>query len=329
MRDFNDLIFSNQVSFQEKADQIFRFQYKNNSVYREFCDALGFAEDDATQTGDLPLLPIRAFRDHQLICGDSTPKMLFMSSGTTGSQRSSHFIIDPELYRKSVLEGFYRFFPAERFSTLFLLPGYSENVNSSLIQMANYLIEEDPDHTSSFITSDEKERTETLLREILNQDKIPLLFAAAFGLLELLEGDFPSIPESAHIIETGGMKTYRREMSRTELRKSLSDGFGIQQDQIHSEYGMCELMSQMYAISGEWFEVPPWVQVSIRDAENPFRICDTGEEGKIGIIDLANCYSCSFLLTEDRGVMNERGEFQVLGRWSGAELRGCNFLFEE
>lgn len=282
MRDFKDLIFSNQISFQEKVDQIFRYQYNNSSVYRDFCDALGYSDYATTQAVHPPLLPIRAFRDHQLICGDSNPKMLFMSSGTTVSQRSSHFIIDPELYRKSVLEGFFRCFPADRFSTLFLLPGYSENENSSLIQMAKYLIEEDPDHISSFITLDEKERTERLLHECLNQDNIPLIFAAAFGLLELLEGDFPMIPNSTHIIETGGMKTYRREMSRGELRKRLSDGFGIQHYQIHSEYGMCELMSQMYAISGEWFEAPPWVQVSIRDAVNPFRVCDTGEEGKIG-----------------------------------------------
>lgn len=328
MPDLYDFIFSDRLSFSDKMNQVFRFQYRNNHLFRYFSQALGFSEQKELNPKDVPLLPIHAFKEHVVISSSEVPFLQFKSSGTAGSRRSSHYLSDPELYRLSVLHGMERVFPIDQYSFLFLLPGYSDNEHSSLIKMADHLISADSDGLSAFLSVNEMERAEAVIHRIIHQQKKPILFAAAFGLLDLLDKSSGILPKCSQIIETGGMKTYRREVTKSDLRKRLSDGFGIPLSQIHSEYGMCELLSQMYAVSGEWFQTPPWVSVTIRDPEEPLRVCNEGEEGMIGIIDLANYYSCSFILTEDRGVMNHSGEFQVLGRWKGSELRGCNFLFE-
>src|SRR5699024_3709152 len=148
-------------------------------------------------------------------------------------------------------------------------------------------------------------------------------------LLDLLEMQEVSLPAGGIVIETGGMKTHRREVSRRELHQTLAHGFGLDLSRIHSEYGMSELLSQASATGSEWFHTAPWMKVNIRNPENPHEALPSFEEGLIGIIDLANVYSCSFLLTGDRGMMDKNGRFKVMGRWNPKDLRGCNFLIEE
>ncbi|MFW6157622.1 MAG: hypothetical protein ACOC4S_02145, partial [Balneolaceae bacterium] len=156
-----------------------------------------------------------------------------------------------------------------------------------------------------------------------------ILFGAAFGLVQLAERHPQELPGRSIIIETGGMKTHRREMTRRAMHQNLAKGFGTSVKQIHSEYGMTELLSQAYATGGAWFQPVPWMRVRIYNPENPLEPLPAGQEGLIGIIDLANVHSCSFLLTGDRGVLGKKGRFKVLGRWNPKDLRGCNFLVEE
>ena len=156
-----------------------------------------------------------------------------------------------------------------------------------------------------------------------------MLFGAAFGLMDMLEIDPIQLPEDSVILETGGMKTHRREITKELLHQQLADGFGIPASQIHSEYGMTELLSQTYAKGSLWFECVPWMEVSIRDPKDPMQEAEHEEEGVIGVIDLANLYSCSFILTGDKGIQREDGKFQVLGRWNPQNLRGCNFLIDQ
>ncbi len=320
------LIFDSGVSFEEKCSAVFRFQADNNLFYRRFLSAFGINSDSAPKPDFIPLLPIRAFRERDIITENEQAALVFQSSGTSGTKRSRHLIADPGLYRTSITNEFYRYFPREQYSLICYMPGYNENPDSSLIWMANHLIEMDSSGLSGFITTADK-APENFLK-ILKKQRTPILFGAAFGLMDLIDAGLKDIPPDSHIIETGGMKTHRREMTKDELRKRLSEGFGIPGSRIHSEYGMCELLSQMYAIGGERFTSPHWVRVTIRDAQNPSRLCEPGEQGKVGLIDLANVCSCPFILTEDRGVMNADGSFQLLGRWNPAALRGCKFLID-
>lgn len=320
-------LFDHNIPFSQRAQEVYSYQLSYNPFYRSFVSALGIPLNQIPLPEEMPLLPIRAFKDTTVLCEGCTEKLMFKSSSTGDQGRSRHVISDPDLYRTSFRTEFYRHFPGDEYSILVYAPGYSDNPDSSLIWMLNDLVMNDEDRLSKFLPLNEPLLQQAVQR-ISDAGKKVLLFGAAFGLLDLIDLGSDQLPGSSNIIETGGMKTHRREISKHELRNRLSAGFGIPLSSVHSEYGMCEMLSQCYAIGSEWFGSPHWVKVTIRDPEDPLKICQSGIEGKIGVIDLANIYSCPFILTEDRGVMNEEGKFRVLGRWSPRNLRGCNFLID-
>lgn len=320
-------IFNPNLAFIEKARSVFEFQVANNPIYSRFSSHFIPAGELPETVDEIPLLPIRGFKECDLIAEGFESELTFKSSGTGTMARSRHHVVDLELYRRSIFRGFSQFFNSLDFTLLFYAPGYSDNPDSSLLWMLQYLIDLDKKELSRFLPLD-RPLSSSDIHKAVQQNRQIILFGAAFGLLDLLDLGSEPLPEGSHIIETGGMKTYRREMSKKDLRNRLSEGFEAPLDHIHSEYGMCELMSQLYAIGSQWFEAPSWVDASVRDAKNPARACDPGEEGHVAIIDLANMYSCPFVLTEDRGVMNSEGKLAILGRWHSAALRGCNFLID-
>ncbi len=320
-------LFDPNLPFLKRFDDIFVLHYEKNIVYRSFLNALGYTNRSPFTPGNIPLLPVRAFKIGTILPAKYTPELVFKSSGTSDMQRSTHGIVKPDIYEKAISTEFYRHFPKEDTIILGLLPKYEDNPDSSLIWMVRYLINNDSSGLSGFIHED-THFDQNELADFASSEKKVVIFGAAFGLIDFMSRPNPFRSLDIEIIETGGMKTHKRELAKSELRNKISNYFGIPLSQVHSEYGMCELHSQMYAIGSEWFTTPHWVKVSIRDAENPERECETGEEGKIGIIDLANLYSCPFILTNDRGVMNNNGEFQVIGRWDTENMRGCNFLMD-
>jgi len=120
------------------------------------------------------------------------------------------------------------------------------------------------------------------------------------------------------------MKGRGKELTRSEMHKLLTEAFGVQQ--IHSEYGMTELLSQAYSKGDGIFETPPWMRVLVRDPYDPFTILPKNSSGAINVIDLANLYSCSFIQTDDLGRLFDDDTFEVLGRMDGSQVRGCNLL---
>lgn len=332
MNNWSELIFSEEYSFEEKAKRVFKYQWNNNSVYFRYCEALNqnfeIKKQDKSDISAIPLLPIKAFKDASVTTYPNTEaELTFKSSGTSDMHRSIHPVHDATLYNQSLLRGFRHFYNLEDVVIWGYTPGYADNPDSSLIYMIQKLIDQDNSGLSRFLPLDEPVNPNAI-KEVQRQGKQLILFGAAFGLLDLLEIDDINLPSNSIVIETGGMKTHRREISRGELHKRLAKGFGLDGSRIHSEYGMAELLSQAYA-SGKWFSTVPWMQVTIRNPENPDKILPPFQEGLIGIIDLANVHSCSFLLTGDKGVMDNKGRFQVLGRWNPKDLRGCNFLIDE
>lgn len=323
--------FELTVSFEEKALQIFEYQKKNNPVYHRFCEALAVLEVSSVE--EIPLLPIQAFKDAIVLTEHQTsniqhPMLKFKSSGTSGVQRSKHLIADPEIYQKSIIEGMRYFYDFDEYVVLAYTPGYADNPNSSLVWMLNLLIDIESSGLSRFLELGEP-IAQRIIDEIRLAGKKVLLFGAAFGLLDLIEMGTPNIPADSIILETGGMKTHRREISKEQLHQELAEGFRISKLQIHSEYGMTELLSQAYSRGSLWYDLVPWMKVTIRNPENPMEIAPFGKEGLIGVIDLANLHSCAFILTGDKGIQIENGQFQVIGRWNPVNLRGCNFLIDE
>lgn len=326
MTDWQEFIFDEEIGFEEKARNVFEYQYQNNAVYRRFCDALSY---DITSSQQPPMLPVKAFKDSVVTCHPKQkPDLVFQSSGTSDMDRSRHLVQDEELYRQSLLRGFGQHYDLERSVILAYTPGYADNPDSSLIWMLKELIDLDETDLSRFLPLGNPIGRE-LIKEIKNENKQIILFGAAFGLLDLVEMNSPQLAASSIVIETGGMKTHRRAISKDELHQKLSKGFGLDQTRIHSEYGMCELLSQAYSTGGQWFRTPPWMQVKVMNPENPISEMPHFQEGLIGVTDLANVHSCSFILTGDKGISHKDGRFQVLGRWNPKDLRGCNFLIDE
>ncbi len=321
-------VFDDSDGFEERLRKVFSYQYQNAPVYRTFCDALGVSPDTVHTATDPPLLPVEAFRDKRIATLNTDDNTLrFKSSGTSGMKRSVHYVPDPEIYRESVLRGINLFYPLEDYVILACTPGYSDNPESSLIRMLGLLIERDPTGLSRFLEPDEP-ISPLALDAVAASEKKVMLFGAAFGLIDLAEHFPVKLPEDALIVETGGMKTHRREMSRESLHLKLASAFDLDPGNIHSEYGMTELLSQAWADGSGWFSYPHWMRVSIRNPGRPLEELPDGQEGLIGIIDLANVYSCSFLLTGDRGLRRKDGRFMVMGRYIPENLRGCNFLID-
>ena len=265
-------------------------------------------------------IPIELFKS-QTICTDLDGTTQFRSSGTTSSERSRHHVKDIDLYKRLSLSHFERLFGSiGNQAVIALLPSYLENGDSSLVFMVNHFIESSNVNASAFVRLSE---CVDVLKK-LEVDKTPtLLFGVSFALLDLAEMlclDFPELV----VIETGGMKGKRKELTRAELHFQIQQSFP--KSRIESEYGMTELLSQAYTTDGKWFRPPGWMRVSITDVSDPFKVLPAGSRGLIAVTDLANIHSCSFVQTRDVGVLNEFGYFTVEGRLDNSDIRGCNLL---
>jgi hypothetical protein len=142
-------------------------------------------------------------------------------------------------------------------------------------------------------------------------------------LLDLIE-KYQFNLKNTIIMETGGMKGRRKELIRSELHSLLKDGFGV--SEIHSEYGMTELLSQGYSNGNGVFDCPPWMKILTRDTEDALTIQRSNRTGGINVIDLANYNSCSFIATQDLGKTHQNGTFEIIGRFDNSDIRGCNLM---
>ena len=320
-----DGIFSidSSSSFLTKALDIFHHQYHTNRVYREFCNYLNVNPDDVRNLEGIPFLPIEFFKTKTILSGNENPKITFTSSGTTGSQVSRHIITDLKLYEESFSRAFELFYgDVKDYCVLALLPSYLEREGSSLIYMVDKLIEKSKHVESGFYLDDLGDLTHRLLA-LQNSGSKVLLIGVSFALLDLAEIKKLDLKNTV-IMETGGMKGRRKEMIRNELHTLLKEAFGVKQ--IHSEYGMTELLSQAYSSGNGIFKCPPWMKIMTRDTEDPLSIQAHGKTGGINVIDLANVNSCSFIATQDLGKTFEDGSFEILGRFDHSDVRGCNLM---
>ncbi|RYZ57321.1 MAG: acyl transferase [Chitinophagaceae bacterium] len=311
---------SNEKDFEQIAQEVFRFQYSGNTVYGDYCRAIGKTPDRVSSLTDIPFLPIRFFKTHPVKTGDFTPVTVFQSSGTTGSVNSRHFVKDLSVYEESFLRCFRQFYgPPQEYCILGLLPSYLEQGSSSLVYMVDKLVKESGHPQSGFYLYDHNRLKDTLLQlETVGQKT--LLFGVTYALLDFAEGfGFPL--RHTTILETGGMKGRKKELLKTELYEELKSAFSLRE--IHSEYGMTELFSQAWAINGR-YQCPPWMQVLLRDETDPFSLGHCS--GAINVVDLANLWSCSFIATEDLGRWQADGTFEILGRMDNTDIRGCSQL---
>jgi len=326
--DFRNKIFNikDQNDFSEYALEVFNYQYNENAVYQDFILNLKKNPSGIKNLADIPFLPVEFFRNKKIVTGDLPVEMIFESSGTTGVTPGRHFVNDLSLYEESFLKTFRLFYgDPSQYLIAALLPSYTEREGSSLVYMVDKLIKKSLNPLSGFYMENIEDLLQVIKKSKTYGQKI-LLLGVSFALLGLSETNSPDL-SGVIVIETGGMKGRRKEVTRAELHTILKESFNV--SSIHSEYGMTELMSQAYSKDDGIFYCPPWMKVVIRDPQDPLSIySETGMTGGINIIDLANINSCSFIATSDLGKLYDDGGFEVLGRFDNSDIRGCNLLTE-
>jgi len=315
-------IFDENIPFEQKVQQVLQYQFENNNVYHEWCRLMRADVPTIQSVTAIPFLPISFFKTHQVASAIFEPQHIFESSGTTNTISSRHYVKDAALYRQSFMRGFEMFYGAiKEWCIIGLLPAYLERKNSSLIVMVDTLIKES-NHTQSGFYLYEFEQVKLLLTSLEKEQQKALLIGVTFALLDFAENFSLSLQHTT-IMETGGMKGRRKELTRQEVHTALIKSFGV--NTIHSEYGMTELLSQAYSKGDGRFYCPPWMKVLVRDDEDPLLLKKNGR-GILNIIDLANIDSCCFIATDDAGIVYEDGSFEVLGRIDNSDIRGCSLL---
>jgi hypothetical protein len=313
--------------FNDLSIQVFRFQYRENKVYKEFVDLLNVDVEKIVHYTDIPFMPIEFFKTHEILSFKRINEKYFESSGTTNSVRSRHYVYNEKLYKKSFYECFEFFYgQPQEYCIIALTPDINQNPHSSLSYMLENLIKKSKYEESGFYLEKGQEILKVIekVRSCDASVKI-MLFGLTYSLLNISEKlDF--INQDLIIVETGGMKGMRKEITRPELYDRLKKSFSVKH--IHSEYSMTELFSQSYSKSDGVFFSPPWMKILIRDM-NDFRLFyGHGKTGGVNIIDLANVYTCSFIATQDLGRTSISGSFEILGRFDHSDLRGCNLLYQ-
>jgi len=316
----NIFAIGNDEQFEAAAMELFRRQAAECPPYRQYLSLIGVEAPEVRRFEEIPYLPIELFKTHDIYCGGREPEAVFTSSATTGMTHSRHMMRSLTLYEETFRASFRTFYgePA-KWSLYALLPNYLRRKGSSLVYMADKLIADCG--SGGFYLDD----CDALLRDMAADPKPKILLGVTYALLDLAERYAPKLQHTI-VMETGGMKGCREEMAKEALYDTLCAAFGV--DEIHSEYGMAELTSQAYSQGGNRFRCPAWMRVTTRDINDPFDRLPAGARGGLNIADLANCWSCAFIETQDVGRVMADGSFAIEGRIDRAEIRGCNLLVQ-
>lgn len=311
--------------FEELALEIFKFQARYNPTYRSYLNALKVNISQMQNMEDIPCLPISAFKYHLIKTGHWKEKKVFLSSGTTGIERSKHYILSLNNYMdnaRALFETAYG--KLDQFGIIAVLPSYHENPDSSLLYMMDSFIKLTNNPLSGYYKPEASELN-TSIKRLRVQGKKILVFGVSYALLDLAESGLNL--DGTIVMETGGMKGRRAELTKKELHKALTNGLNV--ERIHSEYGMTELLSQCYSKGHGVFSMSRTLKVKCTEINDPFQIQKWGKAGVIECIDLANLDTISFIKTEDLGKIKDHDHFEILGRIQNADLRGCNLLVDQ
>lgn len=319
--------YSSDVDFLETTLEVFRFQYENNSVYRQWTSHLNVKPGEVSQIDQIPFLPVEFFKSRSVVSTPVSSKTVsFTSSSTTSQIPATHHVNDISWYENSFLKGFELFYgPPEEYCILALLPNYLQRGGSSLVYMCAELIRRSG-HTRSGFFLDNVDELLLHIEQLKISGQKTLLIGVSYALMDLSDRGI-SLTDNFTVMETGGMKGRRKELLKPELHAYLKNGFGI--STVHSEYGMTELLSQGYSTGDGLFRFPPWMKVLVREVADPLKIRDDHRTGGINVIDLANIHSCCFIATKDLGRVHSGDALELMGRYDNSDVRGCNLMLGE
>ncbi len=315
------------LDFASQAILVFKHQSSKNPVYSAYLHHLNVDGNAINSLREIPFLPISFFKSYQIKTGEFKEECVFESSGTTGSINSQHFIRDLSSYLTNAENNFReRYGAPSQYCFLALLPSYLEKGNSSLVAMADHLIKRSNHPLGGFFLHD-ADCLHATLKQLEEDGQSVVLLGVTYALIDFA-AQYPMNLTHTIVMETGGMKGRKKEITRVELHAYLQSRLGVKT--IHAEYGMTELQSQAYSDGNGIFMPSSTMKVVLRSPDDPFEIWESHEHhmrtGVINIIDLANVDTISFIATDDLGRFTADGRFEILGRMDNADIRGCSLL---
>lgn len=339
LRRIERFIAAGRGDFDELAAEAARFGCERIEPYRRLCERRGISHAELNDWQAAPPVPTSAFKSLRLAAAE--PREVFRSSGTTrgAERRSIHYHPYPDLYR-TVIDATFAdaclSAGAGRVPILSLIPDRDAAPDSSLSFMADHVFGHHASPGSAWAVArngiDVEQASHWLQSHDGGEPVLILTTALALVLLlDHLEGRTAyaiRLPAGSRVFETGGFKGQRLETAPEDIRRRARSLLGLDPEAVVREYGMTELTSQAYSRpGGERLRTPPWMPFRVLDPESLEEV-EHGEPGLLAFFDLANLGSVCHVLTEDLGV-REGDAFHLLGRATGAELRGCSLTAEE
>ncbi len=339
------------ADFDTLAARVFRHQFEYNRTYRSFCERHGVTPATCAGWEDVPAVPTMAFKHVDLMSVEGEAEAVFRTSGTTrgAASRGRHFVPRLSLYRAALIEPFRTHLMggwaddvgAGRMRFVSLIPPVTQLPESSLSFMVSAAADELATETDWLVDADgalDREALRAVADESARAGDPVLVLGTALSFVHALERlgghALTSLPEGSRIMETGGFEGLGRTVSRSELYEGIAAATGVPTSRIVNEYGMTELLSQLYEpVLSEGphatgtHVLPPWLRVRALDPVSLDPVQE-GEDGILAFFDLANVGSVSHLLTEDVGSIRD-GRVSLRGRLVGAEPRGCSRAMDE
>ncbi|MEV3983722.1 acyl-protein synthetase [Nonomuraea sp. NPDC049758] len=306
--------------------------------YRRILDAIG-AHPPYGRVADLPWLPVRLFKTHELrsVPSEAVFRVL-TSSGTTG-QRPSRVYLDREAAaaQPRMLAATLRAVLGERRLPMLIVDGRSvvrgpalSARGAGVLGMMNF----GRDHT--FVLDEQGEVDAAAVEAFLARHggEPFLVFGFTFMVWLYLLGLGADLSQGV-LIHSGGWKRLAEQaVDNDAFRRRLASECGL--TRVHNFYGMVEQIGTVFleGPDGDGLYCPDFADVVIRDP-GTWREVPPGEPGLIEVVStLPTSYPGHALLTEDLGMVHGVDDghwpgkrFTVLGRLPRAEARGCSDTF--
>lgn len=332
-----------ESEFAAWALRAFTHQFMTCGVYRAWCTSRGITPSTIERWEDVPAVPATAFKYLDLRSPDDRePEVEFRTSGTTegASRRGVHRVASTGLYRAASMGPLAAALlpDGERIPMVSLIPRPSAAPDSSLSFMVGAAADAYASEAYWLIDGDGSWNETEVGRFRDETAKEPvLLLGTALAFLHATEAGgrrISDLPDGSRIMETGGFKGVRRTISRSDLYRAMSSVTGVPPLRIVNEYGMTELLSQLWEpvlTEGEsavgHHRPAPWLRVRALHPDSLEPQPD-GVAGVLAFFDVGNLGSVSHILTQDIGVVRE-GRLELMGRASDAEPRGCSRAMDD
>lgn len=325
-----------------------KFHYNNCREYHNIINALKIDLFSVKDYYDLPFLPVRLFKEMNLV---SVPQeevfKVMTSSGTTG-QKVSRICLDKNtaLLQQKVLIRLLSDFVGKDRKPMLIIDTASVVKDRDLFSArgAALLSINVLGRDIQYALNDDMSLNYDGVEKFLDKHKEKQITVFGFTFMvwqyfyKELENSHRKIDLSnATLLQSGGWKKLQSQAVTREMFKSnLTDVSSIGRFSDH--YGMAEQNGSVYVECQYGHYHASIYSDVITRRYSDFSPCDIGEKGIIQVVScLPGSYPGNSLLTEDEGAIlgeddclcGRKGKYiQITGRIKRAELRGCSDTYD-